>query len=214
MLVRYFMTEDPITIAPTDSLGNAHAVMKEKEIRRLPVVAEGVLVGIISSSDVDGILACGDESRPAGVRFDESWSERAVREEMTPKPHICEIDTPLEEAAALMRREKIGSLPVVKDREVIGIVTESDIFDAFTQLTYRGAAGKRICFRMPHSEKKAMFGKLFEACQRLDLELLTILTHPLQDTEHDLVTVRAAGERIEELVDEVWDLKYPVMRVD
>jgi acetoin utilization protein AcuB len=67
-----------------------------------------------------------------------------VREIMTPDPITIGPDAPIEAAAVIMRREKIGGLPVVEDHALLGMVTESDIFDAFIDLTGLGRGGARL----------------------------------------------------------------------
>ena len=127
-LVREWMTPDPITIGPDTTLPQAHKLMKENEIRRLPVVDDGQLLGILTRGDVRG-------AQPSDATSLTIWemnyllSELKVRTLMTPKPITVHDDDTIGEAADLMLRYKISGLPVVDgEGKVVGIITESDIF--------------------------------------------------------------------------------------
>jgi acetoin utilization protein AcuB len=126
-LVKDWMTPDPITICPETTLPEANRLMKECGIRRLPVVENGHLVGIITLGDVR-------EASPSAAtslsiyELNYLISRLTVGKMMTPNPITIAPDTSIEAAARLMLEHKIGSLPVVDGARVIGIITESDIF--------------------------------------------------------------------------------------
>jgi acetoin utilization protein AcuB len=101
--------------------------------RRLPVVAEGRLVGIVADLDIREAL-----NSPIILRErwqDEELMDHAIVEAcMTPNPLTVTPDTPVIEAARLMRDRKIGGLPVMDGHELVGIVTETDLLDALIKL--------------------------------------------------------------------------------
>jgi acetoin utilization protein AcuB len=133
MLVREIMTRDPVTASPKDTLRTAIQKMASVGCRRLPVVAEGRLVGIVADLDIREAL-----NSPIILRErwqDEELMDHAIVEAcMTPNPLTVTPDTPVIEAARLMRDRKIGGLPVMDGHELAGIVTETDLLDALIKL--------------------------------------------------------------------------------
>lgn len=118
MFVRNFMTEDVVTIAPEVTLREALAVMESRPVRRLPVLKNGRLVGMITRSDILAVLG-----KPGGDDLTVEWA-------MARDPRTIPPDETLEHAALMMLNYKISGLPVVGDGKVVGIITESDIFRA------------------------------------------------------------------------------------
>jgi len=128
-----FMTREPATISPDDNLRRAIEAMHERGCRRLPVLENDRLVGIISDRDVRLALMS-----PLVLR--ERWYDEAlldntlVRACMAVDVVAVSPDAPLVEAARLMRDRKIGGLPVVKQERLVGIITETDVLNALIQL--------------------------------------------------------------------------------
>lgn len=116
MLVQERMTRNPVTVQPGDSVALAAAKMKARNFRRLPVVDEGRLVGIISQYDLKDY--CG--------RFDTTL----VKAAMTPDPVTVSPAATLEHAMSRLLKHKIGALPVVDAGELVGIITAADLWIA------------------------------------------------------------------------------------
>ncbi len=126
-LVGDLMSHPPIVIDPEATLKEAEALMEEKQVRRLPVVnAEGKLVGIISRGDVREGLSVSAAGNPYAPDAEEHWL--TVADVMTAEVVTVTPETPLWQAAELMLKHKIGGLPVLEGGEVVGMITESDIF--------------------------------------------------------------------------------------
>ncbi|MBI5305803.1 MAG: CBS domain-containing protein [Chloroflexi bacterium] len=121
------MTPDPVTIDPHTTLPEAHRLMKECCIRRLPVVEHGQLVGIVTLGDVR-------EASPSSASSLSIYEltyligRLTVGQIMTRDPITVAPDFSVEATARLMLEHKIGGLPVVDGERVVGIITESDIF--------------------------------------------------------------------------------------
>jgi CBS domain-containing protein len=136
--VRDVMTRRPITIDPDAPLETAAAVMREREIRHLPVVDDGGrLVGILSDRDVRGVLLAPvlEQYLSAAARrslqtVSGALRDVRVRDAMTWDAVAIEPDAPLAQAAALMFEGRFGSLPVVEAGVLVGIVTERDVLKA------------------------------------------------------------------------------------
>jgi CBS domain-containing protein len=123
-----WMTREVITISPNTSLVEAHKLMMEKRIRRLPVVHDGRLVGIVTLGDVRGA----EPAHASSVNIWESdhvLAKLKVIEIMTQRPVTILDDARMWEAARIMLDKKFSGLPVVdKAGHLVGIITESDIF--------------------------------------------------------------------------------------
>ncbi len=127
-LVRHWMTRDVITITPGTSLFEAHHLMTEKRIRRLPVVDRGKLVGIITLGDVRG-------AEPSAASTLSVWemnnllTKLTVSEIMTRDPTTISQEATISTVAEIMLEKKFSGLPVVDEAgKLVGIITESDIF--------------------------------------------------------------------------------------
>ena len=132
-LVKEWMTRDVITITPNTTLPEAHRLMTEKGIRRLPVIENGRLVGIVTRGDIRG-------AEPSGATSLSIWevnyllAKLHIGEIMKRNPITISQEATIGEAARLMLENKISGLPVVDgDRQVVGIITESDIFRLVVQ---------------------------------------------------------------------------------
>jgi len=116
MLVRDCMSANPATIKSTDSLATAETRMKAGGFRRLPVVDNGKLVGIVSAYDL--------RNQPG--RLDDI----PVSAAMTPGPvTVSPMDT-LEHAVSVARDRQVGGLPVVDNGRLVGIITARDLWIA------------------------------------------------------------------------------------
>jgi acetoin utilization protein AcuB len=138
MLVRELMTAHPMTIDPEAPVETAVEVMRERELRHLPVVdGQGHLVGIVTDRDLRGAILgpAVAEYLPAIRRgrlqaLARSLDEVQVRYVMTGDVITIGPAAPVEQAAAIMLDARIGCLPVVEDRRLVGIVTERDVLRA------------------------------------------------------------------------------------
>lgn len=134
MLVKQKMTKKPIITSADISVSDALSLMHEKKVHRLPVLnAAGKLVGIVTEGDL--LYASPSPATTLNV-----WEMHAllaklkVDKVMTRKVITVDEETPVEEAALVMVQNNIGGLPVLRDKELVGIITESDIFKVFISL--------------------------------------------------------------------------------
>jgi acetoin utilization protein AcuB len=132
-LVKDWMTKDVITIFPNTTLPEAHEIMTNNSIRRLPVVDKrGRLVGIVTRGDVRGA-----EPSPATTlsiwELNYLLAQLEVKEIMTHDPITVPENATIGTAARTMLENQISGLPILNDnRELVGIITESDIFRMVT----------------------------------------------------------------------------------
>lgn len=141
MYVRDVMTEKVVTVSPNSSIGDAIALMREGEFRRLPVVEDGKLVGIVTDRDLRQAT-----NSPLVLR--EKWYSDFILEAikvkacMTADPITVTPDATVLEAVRLMRDRKFGGLPVVEGDRVVGVITITDALDYLIQLLEREQASK------------------------------------------------------------------------
>jgi acetoin utilization protein AcuB len=138
MDVRDIMTRNPITIAPDAPVGTAIAVMVDRKIRHLPVVDDSeAVIGIITDRDlrsmalapaVEAYLSTAARRRLRGIGA--ALENLRVKDVMTCNPITTKPEVALTQAAALMLEQRIGSLPVIDDGKLVGIVTDRDALKA------------------------------------------------------------------------------------
>jgi CBS domain-containing protein len=128
-----WMSCDVVTVTPDTTLPEAHRLMTDNQIRRLPVVKNNRLVGIITRGDVRGAEAS-DATSLSIWELQYLITKIKVKEIMTPNPITIAQDATIGEAAWAMLDNKISGLPVVDGQgRMVGIITESDIFRIVVQ---------------------------------------------------------------------------------
>jgi acetoin utilization protein AcuB len=138
------MTPDPVTITPQNTIADAFALLRENKIRRLPVVDKGKLVGIMTERDL-GDVSPSSATSLSIFEINYLLSKMTIDKVIKKQKLITIVpDAYVEEAALLMRQHGIGALPVVEDGRLVGIITESDIFDAFIEIMGLNEPGTRL----------------------------------------------------------------------
>ena len=152
MLVRDLMTLNPITITGDMTVMDALNLIKEKSVRRLPVLDKaGQIVGMVSEKDLF-------YASPSPVTSLNVWEVKemlhllTVNKIMSTKVVTIGDDAPLEDAAVLMAANKISGLPVTSGKSLMGIITETDLFKAFLKLLGANRSGVRITVVVPGSK--------------------------------------------------------------
>jgi len=122
MKVKNWIHSAPITIERTALLQEAVELMKEHNIRHLPVVDEGEMVGFITESDLRQFL------------FASMVEDIPVHQVMVSSPITVNVDTSIDIAAKIIHDNKIGGLPVLENGKLVGVVTASDVLSAFIEV--------------------------------------------------------------------------------
>ena len=137
------MTKNPITVDSETLVIDAQKIMKENNIRRLPVVDKGKLLGIITKHDL--LEASPSPATSLSVHeLNYLLSKMKVKEIMKKNPVTLTPDTPFEEALKIGQGKRIGSFPVVENGKLVGIATESDIVRFLTRSLGIREEGSRI----------------------------------------------------------------------
>jgi acetoin utilization protein AcuB len=125
------------TVKPQDTVAHARAILEEHRINQLPVVVNRKLVGIATDRDLrDAPAAVGVAAQSAGAARNPPAPEQIpVEAVMTTNVLTLTPADSVAEAARLMRRERIGAVPIVDRGALVGIIARSDILDAFVALS-------------------------------------------------------------------------------
>ncbi len=174
MLVRERMTPNPITIRPETAFDDALGLMRDKKIRRLPVLDKsGKLVGIVVEKDL--LYASPSPATSLSV-FEVHYllSKLQVKEIMTRPVTTVDEECPLEEAARIMVDRKIGSLVVMRGDQVVGIITETDIFGTLAEVLGGRTPGLRVSVIVPNA--KGMLAALTTEVARQGGNIISLVT--------------------------------------
>ena len=197
MLVRDFMTPDPVTITPDTSHSDAVRIMREQGFRRLPVVDKhGKLVGIVVEKD---LLS----TQPSPATTLSVWeihnllSKLKVREFMSHPVYTIGEECPIEDAAKVMVEHKIGCLPVMRGDKLVGIITETDIFKAFTRMLAGGEPGIRMTVRL--HRHRGVLAELAKSIAEAGGRIVSLATLNEPDGEHKRVAIKVIDSNMDAL---------------
>ncbi len=191
MLVRDRMSSDPITITPTTSFPEGFRIMRERGIRHLPVVDEGgKLIGVVTQTD---LLHASPSTATTLSVFEMSYllANLHVREVMSSPVITVSEEAPLEEAARLMVEKKIGCLPVMRNDDLVGMVTETDIFETFVEILGGEEASLRVTVRV--ADVRGELARLAGVIAGLGGNICSVARFRGEDPEHCFITFRLEG---------------------
>jgi len=202
MFVGERMTRHPVTIPETASIDDGLHLMRERKVRRLPVLdAWGKMVGIVSDKDL--LHAAPSPATSLSVyELHYLLSQLTIKQVMASPVTTVAMDTPLEEAARIMADQKIGGLPVLDQDELVGIITETDIFKILLELLGARTYGLRVTVDVP--ERKGILAKLAQALADKGGNLLSLVTYDAPVPGRVRITLKLIGAN-QEAVREVTD---------
>lgn len=188
MLVYDRMSRHPITVRPDVSIHEALQIMRREKIRRLPVLDEnGKLVGIIAEKDL--LYASPSSAKALNVyELQYLLAKLTVGDVMTRNVITVTEFTPLEEAARIMVDNKIGALPVMRGDQLVGIITETDIFKVFLELLGAREKGLRLTLLVP--EAKGVLASLTGTIAELGGNIIALGTFRGEDPTNRVVMVK------------------------
>lgn len=161
MLVKEVMTPHPVVVEPDMPVTRAQRIMRDDNIRHLPVVREGKgLVGLITRDALNRALPS-ELSSLSIWEINYQLARIKVSDVMVKKVIAVSEDLPVEEAARIMIDHKIGSLPVMRDEQLVGIVTEIDLMEALTSLMGWRQSGVRVTLQVP--DEKGQLARVAKA---------------------------------------------------
>jgi acetoin utilization protein AcuB len=190
MLVGERMSHPVITMSPDLPIVDALNLMKRERIRRAPVVKDGKMVGIVSDKDL--LNASTSPATSLSVwELNYLLSKITVKEVMSKKVLSVSENTPIEEAARIMADNKIGGLPVTRDEEVVGIITETDLFKIFLELMGAREPGVRVTALI--REQRGQLANLTQAIANLGGNFVAFGQFTGDSTASRLLTFKVDG---------------------
>ncbi len=200
MLIREVMQVNPITISPLIKLSEAYHLMNEKNIRHLPILNKGELVGIVTDRDLR--LAT---SKLAKQTFDPSST---VSEVMSRPVEVTHPSEPVEVATQKMRELKIGCLPVIEANKLVGIVTGVDLLDAMLLLTGVHNPSGRLDVRL--KDRTGEIARLTNLIAAKNISIHSILSY--QESNDKLrVVLRVSTMEIRSLAKDICNADFEVL---
>jgi acetoin utilization protein AcuB len=182
------MTKNPITVDSETLVLDAQKIMKENNIRRLPIVEKGKLVGIVTQHDL--LEAAPSPATSLSIHeLNYLLSKMKVKEIMKKNPVTFTPDTPFEEALKLGQEKKIGSFPVMDKGKLVGIATESDIVRFLTRSLGFREEGSRITI-------EGLGGKLSDLERMISIVnqhgtiILSMISMPRPDKKDWMIVLR------------------------
>jgi acetoin utilization protein AcuB len=206
------MSKPVITTQPEMTLPEALDLMHKEHIRRLPVVNKrGELVGIVTEGDL--MKASPSEATSLSI-FEVTYllGKLTVDRIMTKEVTTVSEDTPLEEAARIMADHHFSGLPVMRGKNLVGMITETSLFRIFLELLGARRAGIRVTVSLP--DKPGELANLTRVVQQVGGNIIALGTFMGDSPSTGLVTFKVEGVSLEQLkqvllplVDKVVDIR-------
>ncbi len=196
MLIGQIMTPNPITVTPETSHREAFEVLKANNISQVPVLDGGKLVGIVSERD----LLSTQPSPATSLSIHEIYSllERLkVRQFMSHPVYTVTEDCPVEAAARIMIDHKLGSIPIMRGEELVGIVSETDLFTTLAEVLGSGHEGMRFTVRVENLPGR--LAEVAEAVHQSGGNIVSVITWAPGDKAQAELTIKEANADSEQL---------------
>lgn len=198
MRIRDVMSTNLVTVESETLILDAQKIMKEKKIRRLPVLEKGKLVGIITKHDL--LEAAPSPATSLSVHeMNYLLSKMKVKDIMKKNPLTLSPDTPFEEALRIGQEKKIGSFPVVEDGKLVGIATESDTVRFLTRALGLGEEGSRVTIE-GLGVKLGELQRIIEIVDRHKTIILSMISLPRREKKDWMLVFRLKTGNIEPIV--------------
>jgi acetoin utilization protein AcuB len=211
MFVGERMSHPVISVTPDVPIHDVLVMFKKEHIRRAPVMKDGKLVGIVSQHDLLN-------ASPSPVTSLSVWemnyliSKVTVKQVMSKKVKTIDINTPIEEAARIMADSKIGGMPVMRSGQVVGVITETDLFKTFLELM--GARTKGIRVTAEIDDEPGTLAKVTKAIADAGGDFISFGQFSGSDTNSKVLTFKVSGlkkdvveKALTKHVKKFWDIR-------
>ncbi|MEW6173836.1 MAG: CBS and ACT domain-containing protein [Bacillota bacterium] len=173
MFVRDCMTANPITISKDTPIFQALEIIRNQNIRHLPVVKDAKLIGLVTER---GLLRVSPSPATTLSVYELNYilTKVTVAEALIKNPIVVAPDLPIEEAALLMRDRKVGCLPVVEGSKLVGIITQTDMVETLVRLFGLRKAGSRIVVEAV--DRIGVLHEITELCNERGINIRSLAT--------------------------------------
>ena len=204
MLVENWMSKNVITVDVNDSMQDATRLLKEHNIRGLPVMENGKLVGVVTDRDLKKASA----SDATTLEIHELLymiSRIKVKDIMTKNPITIPLDYTIDEAAEVLLENKLSGAPVVDDKgQVVGIITQIDIFRVLVSFTGAKKAGIQFAFQL--EDHPGSIKEVADIIRKYGCNIMSILGSHDDQVDYRHVYIRVSNcdrKRLGELKEEL-----------
>jgi len=210
MRIREFMSTNVVAVDEKTSIHDAKKIMEAHKIRRLPVMRKDKLVGLVT----ERMLLEASPSPATALSIHELHyllAKMTVKDIMVKNPHTLSPDTPAEEAMQIGQEMGYGAFPIVEDKRLVGMVTESDVVRIMTRVLGVRGKGKRIDIKVDEN-----FGNMKRIMDILDSHktvLLSLMTLQPEENEDWMVFLRLSTDDAEPIASELKSAGFNVTYV-
>jgi acetoin utilization protein AcuB len=204
--VRDSMTRDVITLGPEASAAEAWALCREHDIRHVPIVQEGQLVGLVSDRDLRDVRGGGEDREsdtPRWVRLGDMMTRKVVT--------IHPLET-IEHAAREIYDRKIGCLPVVADDELVGIITSADMMRTLIEMVGAHGIGTWVEVEVPN--EPGTLADVTDVILDRKVNIASIFLGPASRETNRLIVLRLETRNPAGIVESLRDAGYGVTTVE
>jgi acetoin utilization protein AcuB len=184
------MSHPVITVQPEIQITKAHELMAREKIGQTPVVKNGKLVGIVSKNDIL-------KAYPSSVTSLAVWKIAAllekikVKEIMVKAVRTVQEDTLIEDAARIMVDNEISSLPVMRGKELVGIITETDLFNIMLEMLGARSPGVHFSILMPY--RPGEIAKITKAIYEKGGDITSLSTFEGDSSANFMASIKVDG---------------------
>ncbi len=211
MLVKRRMSQPVITVPPDMSVPDCLKLMQSERIRRTPVVENGRLIGIVSDKDL--LNASPSDATSLSVwEITYLINKIKIKDVMTKDVLTIQENMPIEEAARIMVDNKVGGLPVMNNGDLVGLITETDLFKMLLELMGARDQGVRVTAVVP--DKVGTLAKITQAIASANGSFLAFGEFSGEAASNRIVTFKvrhldeaAVQATVEPVVDKIIDIR-------
>lgn len=209
MIVERIMKKNLLTLSPTHTLNDANKLMRENKIRHLPIIDDNnTLVGLVSQRDIKNTV-----TKLLNKSQEDQILQTKISEIMIQDPIVGHPLDFIEEVAVLFYEHRIGSLPIISQNELVGMVTATDLLYNYIELTGAAKPSSRIDIRV--KDEAGVLHDVTKVIAKFNSNILSILVHPDEVINHQILSIRLVSINplpiIEDLRQEGFDVLWPNM---
>ncbi|ALF11833.1 acetoin utilization AcuB family protein [Parageobacillus thermoglucosidasius] len=205
MLVEQIMKTPVITLQPTNTIAEAIQLVRQRRIRHIPIVdGDDHVVGIVTDRDIR-------DASPSIFHFHEHLEDLQKPISTIMKTEVI-VGHPLdfvEEVAALFYEHKISCLPIVKDRKLVGIVTETDLLYTLIQLTGAHQPGTQIEIKVLN--ESGMLSKAAAIIAKRNTNISSVLLYPAEEKNYQILVFRVQTMNPIGIINDLKNAGYTVL---
>lgn len=205
MIVEQMMKTNVIALKPSNTIADALNIVKQKNIRHLPIVDdEHHVIGIVTDRDLR-------DASPSIFHANEHLEDLQKPLSTIMKTNVI-TGHPLdfvEEVAALFYEHRISCMPIVKENKLVGIITESDLLYTLVQLTGAHQPGSQIEIKVPN--RTGMLSEVASIFQKRNINILSVLVYPDRDDMYKVLVFRIQTMNPMAIIDDLKAQGYDVL---